>query len=306
MTDGAKKIGNGELDYKFANTDTDEIGMLAATFNGMTVRLKEYMEQVAKAAAEKQRIESELDVARNIQLGMLPGKLACPGYDIAGMMLPAKEVGGDFYDFFPVGEDKLCFVVADVSGKGVGAALFMTIAKTVIKTAAQANDMTADELLCIANDLLCQENPAELFVTAYVGIMNIGTGEVSYACAGHNPPIICRQNGGAEFIPVKNKLPLAAMEGIKYPIMHTKLLAGETFVLYTDGITEATNKENELFGDTRLLDAVKNLQGVSCREVIGRVKSNVDIFVAEAPQFDDITIVAIRNTGEEKRDMLER
>lgn len=298
LANGAKTIGEGDLDYEFTDIGTDEIGMLAATFNSMTVRLKEYIGQVAKSAAEKQRLESELDLARNIQLGMLPKKIDCPGYDVTGMMLPAKEVGGDFYDFFRVGEDKLCFVVADVSGKGVGAALFMTVAKMVIKTAAQANNVTVDELLSIANNLLCQENPAELFVTAYVGIMDIETGEVSYACAGHNPPVIIHSDGTAQFIPVKHKLPLAAMEGIKYPTMHMQLLEGETLVLYTDGVTEATNKANELYGDARLLDVVQELQGLSIHEVIQGVKANVDVFAAEAPQFDDITIVAIRRTGE--------
>jgi sigma-B regulation protein RsbU (phosphoserine phosphatase) len=298
LTDGAKKIGEGELDYAFQDLGTDEIGMLAATFNGMTVRLKEYMEQVAKAAAETQRLESELDVARNIQLGMLPGQLDCPGYDVSGMMLPAREVGGDFYDFFPVGEDKFCFVVADVSGKGVGAALFMTIAKIVIKTAAQANNLTVEDLMGVANNLLCQENPAQMFVTAYVGIIDIATGEVSYACAGHNPPVISRRDGTVEFIPVKNKLPLAAMEEIKYPVMQMRLMEGETLVLYTDGVTEATNAAQELYGDGRLLDAVRNLRGLSTRGVIGGVKSQVDFFVAGAPQFDDITIVAIRRAEE--------
>ncbi len=304
LTDGAKKIGNGELDYRFEDTnkDTDEIGMLAATFNTMTVRLKEYIEEIASAAAERQRIESELDVARSIQLGMLPGKLVCPGYDIAGTMLPAKEVGGDFYDFFPVGDDKLCFTVADVSGKGMGAALFMTIAKIVIKTAAQ-NGLTVDELLGVANDLLCQENPAQLFVTAFVGIMDIKTGEVFYACAGHNPPVLCHTDGSAEFIPIKHKLPLAAMEGIRYPVMNLKLLKGETLVLYTDGVTEATDAENELFGDARLLATVKDLNALTCFEAIGNLKSNVDVFIAGAPQFDDITIVAIKKTGGEKTDV---
>ncbi|ATW23618.1 SpoIIE family protein phosphatase [Candidatus Formimonas warabiya] len=300
LANGAKVIGEGNLDYEFADLGRDEMGMLAATINGMTVRLKEYMGQVAKAAAEKQRLESELDVARSIQLGMLPKRIDCPGYDVSGMMLPAKEVGGDFYDFFLVGEDKLCFVVADVSGKGVGAALFMTIAKMVIKTAAQANNVTVNELLGIANNLLCQENPAELFVTAYVGIMDIDTGEASYACAGHNPPVISHRDGTVEFIPVKNKLPLAAMEETKYPIMHMRLLEGETLILYTDGVTEATNRENELYGDARLLSIVKELHGATIHEVIHGVKANVDLFVAEAPQFDDITIVAIRRIGKEE------
>lgn len=298
LANGAKIIGEGNLDYEFEDLGTDEMGMLAATFNGMTIRLKEYMEQVAKSAAEKQRLESELDVARDIQLGMLPKRIDSPGYDVTGMMLPAKEVGGDFYDFFLIGEDKLCFVVADVSGKGVGAALFMTVAKMVIKTAAQASNVTVDELLSTANNLLCQENPAELFVTAYVGIMDIDTGEVSYACAGHNPPVIIHGDGTVEFIPIKHKLPLAAMEGTKYPVMHTQLLAGESFVLYTDGVTEATNQENELYGDARLLDIVQELQNLSIHEMIAGVKANVDIFVGEAPQFDDITIVAIRRTSE--------
>lgn len=302
LADGAKMIGDGNLDYEFTDLGTDEMGMLAATFNGMTLRLKEYMGQVAKSAAEKQRLESELDVARNIQLGMLPKMIDCPGYDVTGMMLPAKEVGGDFYDFFMVGEDKLCFVVADVSGKGVGAALFMTVAKMVIKTAAQANTGTVDELLSMANNLLCEENPAQLFVTAYVGIMDLETGEVSYACAGHNPPVIIHRDGTVEFIPIKHKLPLAAMEGIKYPIMHMQLLEGETFVLYTDGVTEATNKDNELYGDARLLEIVKVVQGSSIHEVIHGIKADVDIFVAEAPQFDDITIMAIRKISQETRE----
>lgn len=301
LADGAKQIGSGNLDYEFANPGTDEMGMLAATFNGMTVRLKEYMGEVAKAAAEKQRLESELDLARSIQLGMLPKQIDCPGYELTGMMLPAKEVGGDFYDFFRVGEDKLCLVVADVSGKGVGAALFMTVAKMVIKTAAQTNHVAVDELLSIANNLLCQDNPADLFVTAYIGIMNIETGEIAYACAGHNPPVILHADGTAEFIPVKPKLPLAGMEGMKYPSQQTQLLEGETFVLYTDGVTEATNKENELYGDARLLNAVKNLQGSPIQEVIKGVKADVDIFVAEAPQFDDITLVAVRRTKREEQ-----
>ncbi len=298
LANGAKIIGEGNLDYEFADLGTDEMGMLASTFNGMTIRLKEYMEQVAKSAAEKQRLESELDVARSIQLGMMPKEIDCPGFDVTGMMLPAKEVGGDFYDFFLVGEDKLCFVVADVSGKGVGAALFMTVAKMVIKTAAQANNVTVDDLLSTANNLLCQENPAELFVTAYVGIMDIYTGSVSYACAGHNPPVKIHRDGTVAFIPVQPKLPLAAWEGTEYPIMHIQLGEGETLVLYTDGVTEATNKENELFGDARLLDVARDLQGLSIHEMIKGIKANVDIFVAEAPQFDDITIVAIRKTSE--------
>ncbi len=294
LADGAKVIGDGNLDYEFANLGTDEIGMLASTFNSMTVRLKQYTEQVARAAAEKQRLESELDVARSIQLGILPGKMDCPGYDLSGMMLPAKEVGGDFYDFFPVGEDKLCLVVADVSGKGMGAALFMTIAKIIIKTVAQANKVSVDELLRIANNLLCQENPAELFVTAYVAILDITAGTVSYACAGHNPPVIIHRDGTVEFLPIKHKLPLAAMEETKYPIMHAQILEGESFILYTDGVTEATNAENELYGDARLLEAARKLHGHSAHEMICEVKANVDHFVSGAPQFDDITLVAIR------------
>jgi sigma-B regulation protein RsbU (phosphoserine phosphatase) len=300
LANGARIIGEGNLDYEFADLGTDEIGMLASTFNGMTVQLKEYMEQVAKSAAEKQRLESELDVARSIQLGMLPKELDCPGYDVTGMMLPAKEVGGDFYDFFMIGEDKLCFVVADVSGKGVGAALFMTVAKMVIKTAAQASNVTVDEILATANNLLCQENPADLFVTAYVGIMDMASGEVSYACAGHNPPVKIHTDGTVEFIPVQHKLPLAAWEDTKYPIMYTRLAAGETFILYTDGVTEATNKDNELYGDDRLLQIAKELQGASVHEIVKGVKAHVDIFVGEAPQFDDITIVGIRRMQKEK------
>jgi sigma-B regulation protein RsbU (phosphoserine phosphatase) len=297
LAEGARVIGSGNLDYEIEELGADEIGMLAATFNSMTVRIKEYIGQVAQAAAEKQRLESELDVARNIQLGMLPQQIDCPGYEISGMMLPAKEVGGDFYDFFLVGEDRLCFVVADVSGKGVGAALFMTVAKMVIKTAAQ-RDASVETLLEIANNLLCAENPAGLFVTAYVGLMNIATGEIAYSCAGHNPPIMLRSVGVAEFIPVKHRLPLAAMENIKYPVLRAGLGPGETIILYTDGVTEATNQEEQLFGDERLLAAAQKLQGRDAGKIVAGIKLAVDEFVRAAPQFDDITIVAIHRKDE--------
>ncbi|MEN6418577.1 MAG: SpoIIE family protein phosphatase [Clostridiaceae bacterium] len=302
LSDGAKKIGQGNLDYAFDNLGTDEMGMLASTFNGMTVRLKEYMGEVARSAAEKQRLESELDLARSIQLGMLPKDIDCPGYEFAGMMLPAKEVGGDFYDFFRVGDHKLCFVVADVSGKGVGAALFMTVAKMVIKTAAQTTDARVDQLLGTANDLLCQENPAELFVTAYVGIVDLETGEIAYACAGHNPPVIVRRNGTAEFIPVTPKLPLAGMEHIRYPGCSMYLNEGDTFVLYTDGVTEATNREDELYGNARLLRAASDQRDRTVREMVYGLKADVDAFVDGAPQFDDITLLIIRRiVGGESR-----
>ena len=297
LSSGAKTIGQGNLDYTFDIQGKDEISMLATTFNTMTIRLKEYISQVESAAAQKQRLESELGVARDIQLGMLPKEVEGPGYEVTGMMLPAKAVGGDFYDFFLLDEDKLCFVVADVSGKGVGAALFMTIAKMIIKTVAKARDTPVDELLNIANDLLCQENPADLFVTTYVGIMEIKTGKVSYACAGHNPPIIIRKNGKTEFIPIKAKLPLAAMEGIKYPMMSIKMEEGDTILLYTDGVTEATDKDEALYGDRRLLEAVKELKERPIHDMVSDVKAGVDLFVGEAPQFDDIAIVAIRKTS---------
>jgi sigma-B regulation protein RsbU (phosphoserine phosphatase) len=212
-------------------------------------------------------------------------------------MLPAKEVGGDFYEFFMIGEDKLCFVVADVSGKGVGAALFMTVAKMVIKTAAKG-DASIDELLEIANNLLCMENPAGLFVTAYVGVMTIATGEFAYACAGHNPPVILRGEGSTEFLPIKHRLPLAAMENIKYPVMQGKLEPGETLILYTDGVTEATNHEEQLFGDERLLAAAQQLKGREAGAIVAGIKRAVDEFVMEAPQFDDITLVAIHRMDE--------
>jgi len=298
LTDGARKIGQGDLDYAFDNLGTDEMGMLAATFNGMTVRLKEYMGEVARSAAEKQRLESELDLARSIQLGMLPKKIDCPGYEFAGMMLPAKEVGGDFYDFFRVGEEKLCFVVADVSGKGVGAALFMTVAKMVIKTAAQTKGVRVDQLLGTANDLLCQENPAELFVTAYVGIVDLATGEISYACAGHNPPILVRRDGTAAFVPVIPKLPLAGMEHMRYQSQQIRLDKGETLFLYTDGVTEATDQQENMYGNDRLLQTVKTRHSSPVEHMVHFVKADIDEFVAGAPQFDDITLLVIRRTGD--------
>lgn len=301
LAQGAKIIGDGNLEYEIEDLGTDEIGMLADTVNAMTVRLRDYIDQVTKAAAEKQRLSSELDVARSIQLGMLPKEMECPGYDIYGMMLPAKEVGGDFYDYFRISEDKVCVVAADVSGKGVGAALFMTVAKMVIKTAAQG-DVPIEDLLAIANNLLCSENPAELFVTAFVGVIEMESGHMKYACAGHNPPVLIQKDGTAAFLPVKHKLPLAAMEGIQYPCMETEIGMETIMLLYTDGVTEATNAGQELYGDDRLLAAAGKLTSREVKDVVKEIKADVDGFVKEAPQFDDITLIAVRRAKGDGRE----
>ncbi|HEX3030477.1 MAG TPA: SpoIIE family protein phosphatase, partial [Clostridia bacterium] len=218
LNKGAEVIGNGDLDY-FINVKTgDEIEDLAYAFNNMTSRLKENIENLKATTAEKERIQSELKIAQKIQTSMLP-RIFPPfperkEFSLFALMEPAKEVGGDFYDFFLISENKLCFVIGDVSGKGVPAALFMVIAKTLIKNQALSG-CSAAETLFNANNLLCMENEEMMFVTVFIGILNTETGEMEYSNAGHNPPLICRKGGEFEYIKPKKSFVLAGMENFK-------------------------------------------------------------------------------------------
>lgn len=236
--------------------------------------------------------EAELNVAKKIQEDMLPCIFpAFPGrteFDIRASMIPAKEVGGDFYDFFLVDEDHLIMVVADVSGKGVPAAMFMVIAKTLLKNSA-LNGNDPREVLQQVNNQLCENNEAEMFVTVWMGKLQISTGKLIYANAGHEYPILKRGDGDYKLQKERNGFVLAGMENMRYKQYEIDLEPNDWLFLYSDGVPEATNLQNELFGNERMLQVLNQTGEQTCDLILTRVQDAIDTFVGKAPQFDDIT-----------------
>ena len=207
-------------------------------------------------------------------------------------MEPAKEVGGDFYDFYMIDDDHFAMVVGDVSGKGVPAALFMVITKTLLKDAS-AHSKNPAEIFERVNSILCEGNESGLFVTGWLGIISLSTGELNFANAGHTAPII-KTEGETKYLSTKPNLMLAAMDGIPYTSHSIKMNKGDGLFLYTDGITEATNAYDELYGENRLLYILKSLQEEKTpRDILGIVRNDLNDFVLDAPQFDDITMLAM-------------
>ena len=292
------RFKNPEIAAKIARTRyaQDEIGSLAVNFSDMILSLEKYMTELNAVTAEKQRISAELDVAKSIQASMLPCIFpAFPErkeFDIYATMEPAKEVGGDFYDFFLVDENHLAMVIADVSGKGVPAALFMVIAKTLLKNCTQTG-LSPHEVLEKVNNQLCENNDAEMFVTVWLGLLEISSGRLTCANAGHEYPVLRRNGGDFELIKDKHGFVLAGMEGSRYREYEIVLEKGDQLYVYTDGVPEATDASEELYGAQRMLAALNQNAGSAPEETLKRVKQDIERFVGEAPQFDDITMLSI-------------
>ena len=286
----------GLADFRVEVDTGDELEDLADSFQYMVAELNEYIRDLSRVTAEKERIGAELDVARHIQASMLPCIFpAFPErheFDIFASMTPAKEVGGDFYDFFLVDDDHLAVVMADVSGKGVPAALFMMISKTLLKSAAQSG-LSPKAVLEKVNDQLCENNDAEMFVTVWLGILEISTGKMKCANAGHEYPAIMRKGGDFELFKDKHGFVLAGMEGARYREYELELHAGDRLVVYTDGVPEATNGANTLYGTDRMISALNGARDGSCRQMLEALHRDVDSFVDGADQFDDITMLCL-------------
>jgi sigma-B regulation protein RsbU (phosphoserine phosphatase) len=284
----------------------DEIRSLAVSFEDMTTRIENYITELTAVTAEKERIGAELNVATQIQADMLPGIFpAFPDrkeFDLYATMDPAKEVGGDFYDFFLIDDDHLGLVMADVSGKGVPAALFMVIAKTLIKNRAQLGESPA-EILKNVNEQLCQGNEAELFVTVWLAVIEISTGRGLAANAGHEHPVICRAGGKFELVTYRHSPAVATMEGIRFREHPFELHPGDRLFVYTDGVPEATDAEERLLGTDRMLEALNADAEAAPDVLLGNVRRAIDGFVGEAPQFDDITMLALAYNGPEKKEL---
>lgn len=274
----------------------DEIENLTHSIKRMEQDINAYIANLTSVTAERERIGAELDVARSIQTSMLPCIFPPfpqrQEFDIFASMSPAKEVGGDFYDFFLVDDDHLALVMADVSGKGVPAAMFMVIAKTLIKNSAQTG-LSPKAVLEKVNNQLCENNDAEMFVTVWLGILEISTGKMVCANAGHEFPAIRRANGKFELFKDKHGFVLAGMENARYREYEIELGLGDALFVYTDGVTEATDAQNQLYGVQRMLDALNHSQQESCEHLLRDVRANIDAFVGQAPQFDDITMLIL-------------
>ena len=285
----------------------NEIEELFDSFKEMYGDVKDYIKKLEGVTAEKERIGAELDVAKHIQASMLP--CIFPAFperkeiDIYATMEPAKEVGGDFYDFFMVDDTHLAIVMADVSGKGVPAALFMVIGKTLIKDhTTPGRDL--GKVFTEVNQLLCESNSEELFITAFEGVLDLVTGEFVYVNAGHEMPFICKAGGDFEPYKIRAAFVLAGMEGMKYRAGSMTLEPRDKIFQYTDGVTEATNINNELYGMERLGAILNKVKAGTPHDILPAVKKDIDSFVGEADQFDDITMLCLEykakmKTGEE-------
>ena len=306
LSNDVKEISGGNFDYRAQIRDNDEIGDLAKSFNYMAMSLKDYIHDLAVVTAERERIGAELNVATQIQADMLP-RIFPPfperkEFEIYATMTPAKEVGGDFYDFFLIDHDHLGLVMADVSGKGVPAALFMVIAKTLIKNRAMMGG-TPSGILQYVNNQLCEGNDAELFVTVWLGILEISTGRVIAANAGHEYPALKRADGKFMLMKTKHSPAVATMENMKFRENEFFMKPGDMLYIYTDGVAEATNSDEKLYGTDRMIDALNKNADLSVNEILANIKRDVDEFTGDAPQFDDITMLGIKYFGGEVKKM---
>ncbi|MCD8082303.1 MAG: PP2C family protein-serine/threonine phosphatase [Clostridiales bacterium] len=294
--DREKRGAGGSLLEELHVHTGDELEYLADSMKQMAKDINLFIDNLAAVTAEKERIGAELDIATHIQAAMLPCIFpAFPDrkeFDLFASMNPAKEVGGDFYDLFMVDERHLAIVIADVSGKGVPAALFMVIGKTLIKDHTQPGVNLGDVFYSI-NNILCESNSEELFITAFEGVLDLVTGEFTYVNAGHDMPFICRGDSGFEPYKTKPCFVLAGMEDISYHEGRTLLSPGDKVFLYTDGVPEATNAAEEMYGLERMQRILNENREATPEVLLPIVRKDVERFVAGAPQFDDITMLCL-------------
>jgi len=282
----------------------NEIGQLSADVADMTREIDDYIDRIETINAEKKRMEVELDLAARIQLSVLPDIFPPfperSEFDIFALMDPARSVGGDFYDFFLIDEDHLGIVIADVSGKGIPAALYMMVSKAIMQNNAFL-DIPAEDILTKTNGALTANNDLDMFVTSWVGILEISSGKITAANAGHEYPAVKKANGHFELMKDRHGLVLGAMEDSRYKGYEITLEPGDTLFLYTDGVPEAANKESTMFGTDRMIEALNVDPEADPETLIRIVRHSVDLFTGDATQFDDITMVCLRYKGCDKQ-----
>lgn len=299
------EIAKGSLDVSLPRRrPSDEVGDLTTSFENMQLALKEYISNLREATAARERMESELKIARTIQMSFLPQRFPPfpekREFDIYAAIVPAREVGGDLYDFFLLDNETLFFAIGDVSGKGVPAALFMAASKLLIKGTVN-RDIEISEALARVNRELCGGNDAMMFLTYFCAALNFRTGELRYSNAGHNPPLIVRRGGKPEWLELPEGFLLGVMEESVYRTVTTHLQPGDLLFLYTDGVTEAMNADGEAYSESRLQGLLENLAGETPESIVQKVICNVQEFAGSAPQSDDITILSLRYRGSQDR-----
>lgn len=283
----------------------NEIGDLSSDVSDLAKEIDEYLKQIKTATAEKERVSTELALAARIQEDLLPNEFpAFPGrkdFDVYASMDPAKEVGGDFYDFFLIDETHLGLVMADVSGKGVPAALFMMVSKILVENYTMEGK-TPSEVLYTINEQICSHKHEEMFVTVWLGILDTVTGKIVAANAGHEYPAIQNSDGSFELLKDKHCFVIGGLEGICFKEYELQLTPGSRLFLYTDGVPEATNSDNELFGTDRMISALNEEPAAPPEKILKNVRRRVDEFVQEAEQFDDLTMLCLEYKGNEEAD----
>jgi phosphoserine phosphatase RsbU/P len=304
LSAAAVEIARGDLDTRLPSIQTgDEIGTLARSFEGMRLALKDYIKHLTETTAAKERIESELKIARNIQMSFLP-KTFPPlqgknRFEISARIEPAREIGGDLYDYSLIDDDHLFFAVGDVSDKGIPAALFMAVTKTLLKGIAESG-MDPSEILNRSNQELCGENDSMMFVTVFCGILDLRTGLLKYSNAGHEPPIIVRRDCQPEFLPLPEGFLLGVEEGSRYETRDIELEPGDRLIVYTDGVTEAVNASGKLYSSEILIETVRYCSLLSTEGISQEILESVKRFSSGISQSDDITVLALSLTGSTK------
>ena len=302
MTQKVRSLGGKNLQFMMEDDyrTGDEIEILAESFATLSTKTLQYVDQVQRVTAEKERIGAELTMANAIQRSQLP-RLFPPfpnrhEFNLFATMKPAKEVGGDFYDFFMVDNDHVALVMADVSGKGVPAALFMMVTRMLIKSRIQSGE-SPSEALTNVNRQLCESNELGFFVTAWLAVLEISTGKGVAVNAGHEHPALRRSGGQYELVLYRHSLALAALDGVQFRQHEFQLFPGDSFFVYTDGVTEATSSEKELFGTERMLEALNKAPDAEPDEILATVMSDIQCFMDGEDQFDDITMLCLKYNG---------
>ena len=290
-----------ELRFEDVKVKSDgELRLLADNVKRMADGVSTYMTNLKEATSEKERISTELSLATKIQAAMLPHRFPPfpdrTEFDLYAVMDPAREVGGDFYDFFMIDDDHLGLVMADVSGKGIPAALFMMISKIILQSCAMLGKSPA-EVLAKTNEALCNDNQVNMFVTVWIGILEISTGKLTAANAGHEYPALMQNGSGFSLYKDKHSIAVGCMEGVSYKEYEIQLKPGDKLFLYTDGVPEATDKEDNMFGTDRMIDALNKHKSADPCLLLKNVRGSVNAFVKDAEQFDDLTMMCLEFKG---------
>lgn len=308
ITDEAKRFAAENVVAETPLSDiienADEIGTLAESIDQMEAQVQDYVNSLTRLTKEKERVNAELDVAWKIQSGVLPKVFpAFPDkkeFDLYAMVRPAKEVGGDFYDYYLIDDDHLALVIADVAGKGIPGALFMMISKVLIKNRMISGD-TPGEALENVNRQLIEGNQADMFVTVWMAVLEISTGKGIAVNAGHEHPALRRAGQNFELVRYRHSLAVSAMEGVPFKEHEFELRPGDTLFVYTDGVPEATDKSGRLFGTDRMLESLNREPGAKPRVAVRHVQEGIFEFVENAEQFDDITMLCLQYYGKEDK-----